>query len=233
LPRITNFLSPDTASSQHVKAVRLLMVDGLGQLTREFKNDLGAQADIEVVRIADTAAGAIDHQEDVRPDVVLMDFLVTGGTGVAAARLVHERYPKAAVVLLCGVRPDNRLLADLPGVTAFLPITSSATAVVDIVRQAAEDAGHAPRPLHRGGVGRGLVLGIAPDRGALGRFLSSREQRLLELMSLGLTSKGIARELGLSASTARTYTQRLLEKLDTHSKIEAVRKAIRLGLIEP
>ena len=52
-------------------------------------------------------------------------------------------------------------------------------------------------------------------------------------MALGLTSKAIAEELGLSASTARTYTQRLLEKLDTHSKIEAVGKAIRLGLIEP
>src|ERR1700680_3140434 len=105
------------------------MVDGLGQLTREFKNDLDAQADIEVVRIADTAVGAIDHQENVRPDVVLMDFLVTGGTGVAVARLVHERYPEAAVVLLCGVQPDTRLLADFAGVTAFLPITSSETGV--------------------------------------------------------------------------------------------------------
>jgi DNA-binding NarL/FixJ family response regulator len=226
-------LSPDTTSPRDRKAVRLLLVDGLGLLTTEYKKDLDAQADIEVVRIADTGVGAIDHHEDVRPDVLLMDFLVTGGTGVAEARLVHERYPEAAVVLLCGEQPDNRLLADFGGVAALLPITSSATAVLDIVRQAAQGAGHPPRPLHRGGVSPGVATVRALDRGSPGRFLSAREQRLLELMALGLTSKAIARELGLSVSTARTYTQRLLEKLDTHSKIEAVRKAIRLGLIEP
>lgn len=214
------------------KVIRLLLVDGLGLVAKEFKHDLDAQDDFEVVRIAETGVAAIEHHDQVRPDVLLIDFLIPGGTGAATARLVHERYPVAAVVLLCGEDPDRWSLAEFDGVTAQLPISCSAAELVDTVRRAAQ--GEIPTlQRYQRGVGLTAFAGRAAERDAATPVLTPREQQLLQLISLGLTSRAIATELGLSLSTARTYTQRLLEKLDTHSKIAAVRKAIRLGLIEP
>jgi DNA-binding NarL/FixJ family response regulator len=209
------------------------MVDGLGLLSNELKRNLNAQPDLEVVRSTDTVAGAIEHPEGVRPDVVVMDFMVTGGTGAAAARLLNKRYPDAAVVLMWGEHPGNLPLAEFVVASAFVPITCAPASVVDIVREVARPTRQAsPRiqPEADGSKPRG---GSTADTAATDRLLTAREQRLLQLIALGMTSRAIAKELGLSVSTARTYTQRLLEKLDAHSKTEAVRKAIRQGLIEP
>ncbi len=213
--------------------IRLLIVDGLGLLTKQFKDDLDAQADIAIVRIADTVVGAIEHHEEVRPDALLMDLLVPGGTGVAAAKLVHQVYPDAAVVLLCGERPENSLVAEFGEVTIAVPITCSPAALVDIVIEAAARGKQRSRRTgKRGGVANPRA-GSSSGHSGPGLRLSAREHQLLQLVSLGLTSASIANELGLSVSTVRTYTQRLLERLDSHSRTEAVRKAIRLGLIDP
>jgi DNA-binding NarL/FixJ family response regulator len=61
--------------------------------------------------------------------------------------------------------------------------------------------------------------------------LSLRELQVLRLIALGLSSKAIAEELHIATATVQNHTQHILKKLRCHSRVEAVVKAIRSGII--
>jgi DNA-binding NarL/FixJ family response regulator len=71
----------------------------------------------------------------------------------------------------------------------------------------------------------------AAERARLAGALTPRERDVLRLLAEGCDSKGIAGRLGLSVHTARDHVQSVLEKLDSHSRIEAVVRAGELGLV--
>jgi DNA-binding NarL/FixJ family response regulator len=75
---------------------------------------------------------------------------------------------------------------------------------------------------------------LSPDRAdaeASRLGITAREYDVLRLLSQGLTSAEIGRELFLSVNTIRSYVQTLLAKLDAHTRIEAVTTARRLRLV--
>ena len=69
------------------------------------------------------------------------------------------------------------------------------------------------------------------DRSQLRSQFTPREHEVRLVLALGLDNKAIARELGLTLNTVRSYVQDILEKLDAHSKLEAVAAAARHDLL--
>lgn len=67
----------------------------------------------------------------------------------------------------------------------------------------------------------------------LGAFLSPRERQVLCALVTGLDTRALARSLGMSANTARSHVQSVLTKLGTHSRLAAVRVAVRSGMVDP
>jgi PAS domain S-box-containing protein len=68
----------------------------------------------------------------------------------------------------------------------------------------------------------------APARGA---ELTTREVEILRLLAKGATTKGIAAELHISRATVNNHIQHILQKLNAHNRLEAIRRAERAGLI--
>jgi two-component system nitrate/nitrite response regulator NarL len=79
------------------------------------------------------------------------------------------------------------------------------------------------------------MLRPRPDRRAPvgARFLTEKEIVVLRLLAQGSTTAALAEELGIRATTVRTHVQNILNKLGVHSKLEAVTKAIAVGLVDP
>ena len=75
---------------------------------------------------------------------------------------------------------------------------------------------------------RVLAAGSSPTANV---DLTKRETEILRLLSLGMTTNGIAEDLFISPTTARNHIQKILKKLSAHTRLEAVRRAERAGLI--
>ncbi len=63
--------------------------------------------------------------------------------------------------------------------------------------------------------------------------LTGREIQVLRLMADGLSTKQVARDLGITFKTAASHRSRILAKLGVHETVSAVRWAIRVGLVKP
>lgn len=189
------------------------------------------EPDIAVVGVASTADDGLSLAKDHQPEVVIMDYELPDFDGVAAARLFLESSPAAHVVLLTGVGSDDILVAAIEaGCSGYLEKTDAFAELARAVRLAATGEivlpdGQLARILPR--------LTRGPDTRRRPGDLTVREREVLTLIAEGLGNKAIAVRLGLRLNTVRNHVQRLLLKLDAHSKLEAVALASRQGLLRP
>jgi len=188
---------------------------------------------IEVVGRAGTVAQAVQMAEQRHPSVVLMDFRLPDGSGAQAAAAIRQLRPRPAILFLSGDDREEALLAAVQaGACGFLPKSRASFEVVDAVRRAAADEMLIPASVLAGLLGRAKVW--ASDEAARTRLLEQltrRELQILEMMADGLDNRGIANTLSISLTTVRTHVQRVLEKLNAHSKLEAVAIAARHRLL--
>jgi DNA-binding NarL/FixJ family response regulator len=206
--------------------IRVLLVDDHEMVAESFRRVLDAQHDIEVVGVRGSADAAVSAATELRPDVVIMDYVLPDTDGVWAATQIRSVLPDAKVVLLTGSgMPEVLDLALGAGCAGYLEKTSALHELAPAVRAAA--AGElvlSPEQAVRHIRDRSLRPATVT--------LTAREVEVLRLVSEGLSNKAIAVRLTLSLNTVRTHVQRVLMKLEAHSKLEAVAIARRSGLLD-
>ena len=202
-----------------------MVVDDHGMVAELLADAVDAESGFEAVGCALSVADAREMVEKLCPDVVIMDVRLTDGDGVAATAELTERYPKLRVVILtANIDQDLVRRAAAAHACALLPKDGDLRSVLDVLRSARRGSFTVhPRLLHR------LVGPQAPEESPAS--LTPRELEVLRLLSTGLGATQIAREIGISVHTCRGHVKSLLTKLDAHSQLEAVAKAMRLGLI--
>jgi two-component system nitrate/nitrite response regulator NarL len=209
--------------------MRIVLCDDHRLLIEAFGTALGA-AGHEVVALAanpeDGYRAALAHD----PDVCVLDVMFPDGSGLdAAARIAADR-PSCRVLML-SARADPVLVqaALAAGAAGFVLKDESIAGILRALDRVA--AGHvAIEP----GLLRAAVRarpGAAPAGSRLG-LLSGREREVLRGIVAGRSTKEIARDLGVSVSTAGTHVQNVLTKLGVHSRLQAVALVAREGLAD-
>ena len=217
--------------------LRLALAEDHPDLRAGLVEKLSFFPDVEVVAAAENGAELIAALGLLRepPDVVLMDIEMPEMDGVRATAEVARRWPEVAVVMLTVFDDDARVLDALDaGAMGYLvketPIETVLAAVHDAARGrtplAPEVAGAVVRHV-RGA--RAEARQREADARALG--LTTREREVLVLLARGYTDDGAAHALGISVHTVRSYTKTLFRKLDVHSRAEATRRAVEVGLV--
>jgi len=167
------------------------------------------------------------------PDVVVMDYRLPDGTGAQAGEQIRNQRPRPRPVFVSGDESEDALLSAVrAGACGFLPKSRASADMVAAVRKAAEGEMLIPAAQLGGVLTR--VHQRAREEAERIRLRSQftpREREVLLLMAHGLDNKAIARELGLTLSTVRSYVQDILGKLDAHSKLDAVVAAARYDLL--
>ncbi len=209
--------------------IRLLIIDDHEMVREGLKAMLLAEADFSIVGDAANAEQALELLERVRPDIVLLDVRLPSASGIEVCRIVTERYPETAVIILTTFT-DEKLVAQCiqAGARGFI--------VKDIERF---DLKRAIRAVARGEAAidtKAAVAVLAQLRRAppssqelLPEPLSSQQIVILRLVAQGLSSREIATQLYLSENTVKGYVQEILHRLSVKNRTEAVMVAVKQG----
>jgi len=202
---------------------RVVVVDDDMELRGELRAAL-QEAGLTVIAEADNGRDAIDLAAHFRPDVMIMDIVMSNIDGLAATRAIVARAPSVRILLLTASDDVDLGMVGLRAGAAGhqvkgVPVSRIVEAVL---RMAAGEPVVGPdltwrlieslRALPVGG------QGVRPVRSKL----TPREWEVLDLLCAGRTVDQIADELVLARDTVRTHVKRLLRKLGAHSQAEAI-----------
>lgn len=211
---------------------RLLVVDDVPLFRAGLTAALQA-AGYDVVGQAEDGESAVALAEIEQPDIVLLDVLMPGMSGIDALAKITAVAPDAAVVLLTGSESEEDLVAAVKlGARGYIVKDMPFDQLVISIDSVA-DGGAALSPVMAGklfDLTRQLVLhqDIIRTRKPT---LTSREIEVLEMVSDGKTSRQIGDLLYISENTVKNHIRNILDKLGLHSRNEAVLYAVRENLI--
>jgi two-component system, NarL family, response regulator NreC len=210
-------------------SVRVLIVDDHAVVRAGLKLLLDAEDDIEAVGEAGNARDAVFRMRSLEPDVVLMDVVMPGESGLeATAKILHES-PETKVLVL-SMQDDPRYVREAfaVGASGYVLKEAADTELVAAIREVA-NGGRYVHPT----LGARLVTADAEERRRADEDpLSDREREVLRLLALGHTNQEIAQMLYISVRTAETHRAHIMQKLRLQSRAELVRHALAQGLLE-
>jgi PAS domain S-box-containing protein len=215
----------EAGSSPNV--IRVLIVDPDKTAARSFQALLDRHEGIEVVGLAATSATALEAVERLRPAVVLVNYELAERDGLKTARMIKFANPSTSVILMTATYDDTIALESIDAGCAGL--LDKSRAWVELV-SAVRAAYHGETIISQGELQR--VLSKVRGGGHTGRAtsLTDREEEVLACMREGLSNAQVAERLGVTSNTVRNHVQRILFKLNVHSKLEAVVVTSREGL---
>jgi len=163
------------------------------------------------------------------PDVALVDIGLPGMSGVDGVRLLKERYPQLVILMQTVYDDDERIFDALcAGASGYLLKKTQPARLLEGLREAA--SGGAPMSPEVAARVIRLFRDIRPPERA-DYDLTPHEIRILKLLVEGHSYKTAAAELNVTPSTINFHLQHIYEKLQVHSKSEAVAKALRNRLV--
>lgn len=169
-----------------------------------------------------------DISRDV-PDVLLVDLGLPGMPGIEGIRILKERYPKLATIAVTVFDDDARIFEALcAGASGYILKKTSADRLLDGIREVTQGGAPMSPDVARKVVA--LFRQYRPPQDAQ-HDLTPHELRVLRLLAEGHSYRTAAAALGVTVHTVSFHLREIYDKLQVHSKSEAVAKAFRDGLV--
>jgi len=211
--------------------ITIVLADDHHLVRRGLRALLEDEADFSVV--GETADGlqAAQLVERLKPNILVVDFMMPGLNGLEVARRVKQGSAKTRVLLLSMYNNESYVIeAFRNGAAGYVLKDSSADDLVSAVRQVASGHRYLSAPLSE----RAIETYLQKARGSksdLYETLTGREREVLQLAAEGHSSREIAARLFISPRTAETHRANLMHKLGLHSQTDLIRYALRRGIL--
>ena len=208
--------------------IRAVVVDDHAVVRSGIKLLLDRERDIDVVGEAGSAKDAIFTVRALKPDVILLDVVMPGESGIEVLpKLLKESAETKVLVLSMQDDPSYVREAFAAGASGYVLKEAADEEVVAAVREIA-DGGRYVHPA----LGARMVTAEAEARAAAEADpLSEREREVLRLLALGHTNQEIAKMLFISVRTTETHRAHIMQKLRLSTRAELVRYALAHGLL--
>ena len=212
---------------------RVLVVDDAPLFRAGLKAAL-TEAEFDVVGEAEDAPTAVTEAERLQPDIIVLDVLMPGQSGLEVVDKLLAAAPDTRVVLLTVSESEEDLLTGIKaGARGYVikdtPFPVLATAITDVVKNGAVVSPRMASKLFN------VVQQMLRHRDLASSrkpTLTGREIEVLQLVAQGYTSREIGEQLFISENTVKNHVRNILDKLGLHSRNEAVLFALRENLID-
>jgi len=209
--------------------IRVVIVDDHAVVRAGLRLLLEREEDLEVVAEAGTAEEGVRAARLEKPDVILLDVVMPGKSGIeSAAEMIQAS--KGAKVLVLSMQDDPSYVREAfsAGASGYMLKEAADTELVQAVREVAVGG----RYVHPALGARLAQAEVEAARRAASDPLSDREREVLRLLALGHTNQEIAKTLFISVRTAETHRAHIMQKLGLGTRAELVRYALANGLLD-
>jgi len=220
----------------------VLIVEDQIRFREAFEKSLSMASDIQLLGMATDLHQGRKLFDQLRPDVLLVDLDLPGGSGIELIRHAAQVHPQCEVMVISVFGDEHHVLASIEaGATGYLLKDSLALDLPGQLRSLRSGGSPispviARRLLTRLSPGASHLHGLPTDSGGNSALvdeqviaLSEQESRVLHLAAKGFTFDEIAQFMQVSPHTVMTYVKRIYRKLQVRSKVEAIYEARRLG----
>ena len=215
--------------------IRVIIVDD-HQLVREtWKMLLHGKDGIEIIHECSSGAEVIEIAPTLQPDVILMDIMMSGMTGIEATRWIKEQDSNIKVILISSEIKKELVTAGIQcGIDGYLPKDVDMNVLGDAIRTVMNGGRYFNEAITN------LVfedfyqkkkLTNTQGKVTLPNDLTKREQEVLALVASGKSNQEVADELFISIKTVDTHKNHILDKLGLKNTAELVKYAIKNKLI--
>ena len=215
--------------------LRVLIADDHALFRRGLEMVLDNEPDIEVVGEAHDGDQAVDRATELMPDVVLMDVRMPRRSGIEATQKIKEQLPHVKILVLTNSDEEADLYDSIKaGASGYLLKEISSDEVADSIRSVVQGHSRISPAMASKLLSEFQAMTkregdrqpLAPPR------LTDRELEVLSLVAQGKGNRDIAGDLFISENTVKNHIRNILEKLQLHSRMEAVIYAVREKLLD-
>ncbi len=209
--------------------IRVLIVDDHAVVRSGLRLLLEREDDFEVVAEAGNADEGVRAARLEKPDVVLLDVVMPGRSGLEAAAEILGA-AKSSRILVLSMQDDPTYVREAfaAGASGYMLKEAADTELVQAIREVASGG----RYVHPTLGARLAQAEVDAARRAADDPLSEREREVLRLLALGHTNQEIAKSLFISVRTAETHRAHIMQKLALGTRAELVRYALANGLLD-
>ncbi|MCA9929782.1 MAG: response regulator transcription factor [Anaerolineales bacterium] len=213
-----------------MKKIRILLADDHTVVRRGLALVLRQESDFEIVGEAEDGKTAVSLAQQLQPDLALLDWKMPHMTGFEAANEMQACCPHVRVLVLSGAAIETAVFDALEnGVHGFVHKDINPSDLIHAIRVVAGGKPYLGHELIQALLTRNQTDTSPPSK-PMPR-LSSRELEVLKLMATPATYREIGAALFISEETVRTYTKRILTKLNQPNRTQAVIAALRADII--
>lgn len=208
--------------------IRVLVVDDHAVVRSGLRHILDSAEEIKVVGEAGDSQNAIFETRAQKPDVILIDIVMPGKSGIETIPDLLKDAPDAKVLIL-SMEDDPHYVREAfaAGASGYILKEAADTDLVAAVREIAGGGSYVHPTL-----GARMVSADAAERKrADSDPLSDRERDVLRMLALGHTNQEIAGTLFISVRTAETHRAHIMQKLRLQTRAQLVRYALTQGLM--
>jgi DNA-binding NarL/FixJ family response regulator len=202
--------------------IRIFIAEDQALVRRGTSALVAAEADMEVVGEASDGIEAVAQAEALRPDVVLMDLHMPRQGGVAATREITRRLPGTQILVLTTLDDDETVFeAVRAGAHGYLLKDVSEEELLETIRAIRRGESHLTPQIARKVMDQFRRLApppAGPPAGDATAALSDKEERILGLITEGLSNRQIGAAMHLAEGTVKNYVSRIMEKLHANTR---------------
>lgn len=212
--------------------IRVLVVEDQPPILKSLVKVLSAQPELEVVGEAMDGETGVKQADAARPDLILLDLELPGMDGIAVTERVKARHPEIAILILTTFDDEARVYQAMQaGAGGYLVKRVSPAQIVSAIRE-----------VHQGGTVIEPVIARrfwnyfksvrsevkSPDPWGL----TDAEREVLQYVTKGLSNAEVGHVMNIERRTVRTHLAHVYRKMGVNTHVEAVVKALKVGLVE-
>lgn len=221
-----------TAPTPPATAIRILIADDHEVVRIGLASLLEAQEGVTVVAQAESGAEAVRLTRRFRPDVVVMDIRMPGGSGIEACRTITTEMEDIPVIMLTSHADSDALFDAIDaGASGYVLKRVGSGDLIEAVRTVAAGGSMLDPAITKPVLDRLRNATRLEEAGAFSD-LTEQERRVLANVADGASNREIAERMGLAEKTVRNYVSSILAKLGLESRAQAAGYAIRNRLPE-